>query len=117
MLVDRLEDLYRTMCSDHQKGRTPRPDLSNLDAYLEAGIGHDHENQELLAMADYHGLYKAGLARLHRARPMQADERVWTAEDIALVEGDTFKRAAHASKASNDHATNMPAKRRMTGTR
>ena len=51
------------------------------------------------------------------ARPMRADERVWTAKDIALVDGDTFKQSAHASKASNDRTANMPAKRRMTGTR
>src|SRR5439155_18344031 len=113
MLVERLEDLYQTMCSDHQKGRAPRPDLSNLDSYLEVGIDHDHENQEVLAMVDYHGLYKAKLARLHLARPMRADERVWTAKDIALVDGDTFKQSAHASKAANDRAANMPAKRRM----
>ena len=117
MLVDRLEELYRTMCSEHQKACTPRPDLSNLDSYLEAGIGHDHENQEVLAMADYHGLYKINLARLHLARPMPADERLWTARDIALVEGDTFKPAAHRSKASGDRDVNTPAKRRMTGTR
>jgi predicted O-linked N-acetylglucosamine transferase (SPINDLY family) len=117
MLVDRLEEVYRTMCSDHQKSGMPRPDLSNLDSYLEVGIGHDHENQELLGIADYHGLYKAKLARLHLARPMRADERVWTAKDIALVEGDTFRQAAHASKASSDHTANMQAKRRMTGTR
>jgi hypothetical protein len=117
MLVDRLEDLYRVMCGEHQKGRTPRPDLSNLDAYLEAGIDHDHENQEVLATTDYHGLYKTTLARLHLARPMRADERVWTAKDIAQVEGDIFKPAAHGSKASTDRDANIPAKRRMTGTR
>ena len=117
MLVDRLEDLYRTMCSDHQKGRVPRPDLSNLDSYLEAGIDHDHENQELLAMADYHGLYKAKLARLHLARPMRADERVWTAKDIALVEGDTFKQAVEIPKNSGKREALTPTIRRKTGTR
>ena len=88
MLVDRLEDLYRAMCSDHQKRLVPRPDLTNLDTYLEAGCDHDHENEEVLSIADYHGLYKAKLKRLHLARPMPADGRLWSAEDIALAEGD-----------------------------
>jgi predicted O-linked N-acetylglucosamine transferase (SPINDLY family) len=117
LLVDRLEELYRTMCSDHQKGRLPRPDLSNLDSYLEAGIDHDHENQELLGIADYHGLYKAKLARLHLARPMRADERVWTAKDIALVEGDTFKQAVEIPKNSGKREALTPTIRRKTGTR
>jgi predicted O-linked N-acetylglucosamine transferase (SPINDLY family) len=117
MLVSRLEDLYRTMCSDHQKGRVPQPDFANLDFYLEAGIDHDHENQEVLAIADYHGLYKAKLARLHLARPMRADERLWTAKEIALVEGDTFRQAVAAPKTLGHRDAHTPARRRMTGTR
>ena len=117
MLVDRLEDLYRTMCSEHQRGRVPQPDLSNLDSYLEAGIDHDHENQEILAMADYHGLYKATLARLHLARPIRADERVWTAKDIALVEGETFRHAVEIPKNSGTREALTPTIRRKTGTR
>jgi hypothetical protein len=117
MLVDRLEELYRTMCRDHQRGRVPRPDLANLDSYLEAGIDHDHENRELLAIADYHGLYKAKLARLHLARPMPADERLWTAEDIAQVDGDTFKQTVETSKNFGKREAPAPAIRRKTGTR
>jgi len=117
MLVDRLEDLYRTMCSEHQKGHVPQPDLANLDSYLEAGIDHDHEKDEVLAMADYHGLYKRNLARLHLARPMHADQRVWTAQDIALVEGDTFKQAVEIPKNSGKREALTPTIRRKTGTR
>ena len=117
MLVDRLEELYRTMSSDHQKARLPRPDLSNLDSYLEAGIDHDHENHELLALADYHGLYKAKLARLHLARPMHADERIWTAKDIALADGDIVKQAIEIPKNSATREALTPTIRRKTGTR
>ncbi len=117
LLVDRLEDLYRMMCSEHQKGRVPQPDLSNLDTYLEAGISHDHENQEVLAMADYHGLYKANLAPLHLARPMRADERVWTVKDIARVEGDAFKQTVEITKNSGKREALTPTIRRKTGTR
>lgn len=87
LLVRHLEELYRTMCLDHQKGRVPVPDLLNLDAYLEAGIEHDHEAHELLGMDGYREFYKAKLARLHLARPLQPDNRLWTRQDMARIEG------------------------------
>ena len=117
MLFDRLEELYRAMCADYRQGRLPRPDLSNLESYLEAGIDHDHESQEVLGIADYHGLYKSKLARLHLVRPMRADERVWTAKDIALIEGDAFKQAVAIPKHSGKHEALTPTIRRKTGTR
>jgi predicted O-linked N-acetylglucosamine transferase (SPINDLY family) len=86
-LVRSLEELYLKMCEDHRRGRLPRPDLANLAAYFETGIEMDHEAAELLAVPDYHGLYKAALARRHQMRPMAPDERLWTAADIAAVEG------------------------------
>ena len=116
LLVKHLEGLYRTMASEHQKGNTPQPDLTNLDAYLEAAIDHDHETEETLTVADYHGLYKAKLARLHLARPMRADQRLWTAEDIARAEGNSFKTRVTAQKNTN-RDTQAPAKRQRTGTR
>ena len=97
-LVDRLEDLYRGMCSDYRQGRLPQPDLTNLDAYLDAGIEHDHETNEMLAVADYIGLYKAKLARAHLARPMRADNRLWTGADIAAVEGGAATKSVAAPK-------------------
>jgi hypothetical protein len=82
LLVESLEGLYREMCEDHRQGRLPQPDLRNLDRYLEVGLELDHEGQELLAVADYERLYKDGLMRQHRARPIAADARFWSAKDI-----------------------------------
>ena len=86
-LVSSLEGLYRGMCDDHINGRLPRPELTNMDAYFEAGIDHDHEAIEMQAVADYHGFYKNELARLHRAWPLQADGRIWKHADIAKADG------------------------------
>jgi predicted O-linked N-acetylglucosamine transferase (SPINDLY family) len=86
LLVSRLEALYRDMCRDYQNGRLPQPTLANLDSYLEAGVEFDHDGQDLLAIPDYHGQYKARLAPLHRARPLPADTRLWTATDIAQAD-------------------------------
>jgi predicted O-linked N-acetylglucosamine transferase (SPINDLY family) len=117
MLVDRLENLYRAMCADYNQGRLPQPDLTSLDTYLEAGIEHDHENEEVLAIADYHGLYKARLALLHLARPMRADQRVWASSDIARIEGGPLGATVAAPNAEGEHTERMPIKRRQTGIR
>ena len=81
-----LEGLYRDLCAERQAGRLPRPDLTNLETYLQVGLDHDHEAQEVAGLEDYHGLYRARLAKRHRLRPIGADRRLWTAADIAAVE-------------------------------
>jgi predicted O-linked N-acetylglucosamine transferase (SPINDLY family) len=86
LLVSRLEELYRQMCEAYRKGLLPRPNLANLESYLEAGTGHDHESQEMLAIADYPEFYKAKLRQLHLARPMTADGRLWSEADIARAD-------------------------------
>ena len=87
-LVDRLEGLYAGMVEDYRRGDLPEPDLTNLDAYLKVGVGFDHDTHEMLAAADYHGLYRAGLARRHRARPLWPDARLWTAAEITATDAD-----------------------------
>lgn len=81
-LVSGLEDLYAHMCAEHQAGRTPQPDLVNLEHYLDIGVGIDHEASEMLAQPDYDALYREKLAARHRRRPIQADSRLWTAADM-----------------------------------
>jgi predicted O-linked N-acetylglucosamine transferase (SPINDLY family) len=88
-LVQALEQLYRDMCEDHRRGRLPRPDLANLSAYFDIGVGLDHEGAELLANPDYHGLYRGELASRHRVRPMAPDQRLWTAAEVAAADGWT----------------------------
>jgi hypothetical protein len=85
-LVSRLEELYRDMADDLRYGRLPRPDLTNLETYLEIGSAFDHEAREMLAVTDYHGLYREQLARRHLARPLHADPRLWTSVEIVEAE-------------------------------
>ena len=91
-LVSHLESLYRGMCDAHAKGLTPQPDLANLDAYFDAGIDHDHDGEEVIKVADYHGMYRAKLKRIHLARPLHHDTRLWRESDVAAK-----GRAAEAS--------------------
>ena len=86
LLVGHLEDLYRSLCDAHSKGLTPQPDLTNLDAYFDAGIDHDHDSQEVIKIDDYHGMYWEKLKRIHLARPLHHDDRLWRESDIAIAE-------------------------------
>ncbi len=116
-LVARLQDLYRGMVDDYRKGLLPRPNLANLDAYLEIGIALDHEHQELLATAEYESLYKAALERRHLSRPMNADGRSWTEADIAAAARNTSMKKIEAPKVVREREQAVPVKRRKTGTR
>lgn len=87
-LVRHLEALYRQIWEEYQHGALPRPDLSNLDAYFEVGLDQDHDEIEVMTVLDYHAWYRAKLARRHRYRPIAEDQRLWTAADIAAVEGE-----------------------------
>jgi predicted O-linked N-acetylglucosamine transferase (SPINDLY family) len=86
-LTSSLEDLYRGMVCEHQQGRTPQPDLDNLEDYLQAGVIDDPEAIETLTVQDYHGLYRTRLAARHRQRPIRPDKRLWTEADIEAAEG------------------------------
>ncbi len=87
LLTSKLEALYRRMCEDHQAGLTPTPDLRNLEVYLEAGLHSNPDVEETLALPDYHERYLKALAARHRMRPLPADDRLWTSEQIALIDG------------------------------
>jgi len=87
LLTSELEGLYLRMCEDHQAGQTPQPDLRNLDAYLDAGIQSNPDTEEMLAVSDYHERYIRALTARHRMRPLPADGKLWTPEQIALVDG------------------------------
>jgi predicted O-linked N-acetylglucosamine transferase (SPINDLY family) len=97
LLTCELEGLYLRMCEDHQAGLTPQPDLRNLDAYLDAGIQWNPDIEEMLAVTDYHERYLKTLAARHRMRPLPADGKLWTPEQIALVDGQAGGSTAAAS--------------------
>ncbi len=75
-LVRGLEGLYAAMWRDCLEGRLPRPDLANLDVYLETAGQVDHEAMEVQGVADYRGWWTDQLARRHRLRPIPRDARL-----------------------------------------
>lgn len=76
LLVRSLEGLYQRMWQEQRDGELPRPDLANLDAYLEVGNQTDHEAVEVQAMDDYLGYWRDKLAQRSRYRPVEPDRRL-----------------------------------------
>jgi len=64
------------MWQDCLAGRLPRPDLANLDAYLEVGNQAEHEEREVQSIPDYLGWWRERLARRARFRPLPPDRRL-----------------------------------------
>lgn len=113
LLVEKMQTLYREMCDDHRRGRLPQPDLRNLDRYLEVGLGIDHEGQELLAVADYEGLYRSGLERQHWTRPIAADARLWSQRDIEAA----ARKLREVTSSAEEMPVMKPAKKKQAGRR
>jgi predicted O-linked N-acetylglucosamine transferase (SPINDLY family) len=97
-LARELEGLYLSMCEDYQSGRLHQPDLTNLDVCLEIGISFDHEGQEMTGVPGYEAGYRSRLALEHLARPMRADGRLWTDQDIAAVDAAGREAAADQTR-------------------
>src|SRR5262249_43541895 len=115
-LVAKLEALYRAMIADYRKGVLPKPDLANLDVYFETGIELDHEREEMLAAADYEGLYRQTFTRRHLSRPIASDDRLWDETQIIAAEKSLSKPEAPAAKPVRAREP-AAAPRRKTGTR
>jgi len=86
LLVKSLEGLYEGMWKDYASGNLPRPDLANLDAYLDLAVTVDYDTLDVNGIADYQDWYRQRLAERHRAWPIPPDRRLWTEADIAAAE-------------------------------
>ncbi len=84
-LVRALEGLYGQMWADFENGQLPRPDLTNLDVYLEVGVEEDYDSLEVQSIEDYPAWWLEKLARRHAYRPIGPDRRLWTEQASASV--------------------------------
>lgn len=73
-LVSELEGLYEQMWRAQEAGALPRPNLANLDVYLEVAESAPLESLE--SVPDYHARWLERLARRHAHRPIAADTRL-----------------------------------------
>lgn len=77
-LVASLENLYAQMWNDFRAHRLPRPDLTNLDVYLDVGVEIDSNDRDLLTVSNYHELYQQKLAERDSFSLIRPDDRLWT---------------------------------------
>jgi predicted O-linked N-acetylglucosamine transferase (SPINDLY family) len=77
LLVQRLEQLYRQMWSDFENGNLPRPDLANLDVYLEVGSQTGYDDIDVQIIEDYAAWWRKKLDQRHQFRPIPSDHRLF----------------------------------------
>jgi predicted O-linked N-acetylglucosamine transferase (SPINDLY family) len=82
-LVRHLEGLYEKMWQAHETGTLPRPDLKNLDVYLQVGDNQQPDAVEVQTLSDYRGFWLEKLERHHQHRPLDADSRLISPEVLA----------------------------------
>ena len=82
-LVGHLESLYERMWREQQSGTLPRPNLENLDVYLEVAAKQPIDAVEIQTLPDYHGHWLELLARRHAYRPIGPDSRLISPEVLA----------------------------------
>ena len=76
-LVGALEAAYLDMARRSEIGRTPAPDLSNLDAYHEVAVKLDYEVTDAMSDADYAAAYREALSERDLVYPIAEDARLW----------------------------------------
>ena len=84
-LVRHLEGLYAEMWRDHERGTLPRPNLKNLDVYLEVGARQEPDALDLQTLSDaaYQGLWLERLRGRHEHRPLEADALLLSAHTLS----------------------------------
>ena len=75
-LVRGLESLYVEMARREAQGRTPTPDLANLDVYHEIALGFDFEAVNAMSNEAYLAAYREALETAHRRYPLPPDARL-----------------------------------------
>jgi predicted O-linked N-acetylglucosamine transferase (SPINDLY family) len=82
-LARNLEELYRDMWAEYQRGELPKPDLRNLDIYHDIAVELEVENMDALSDEQYEALYYEKLAERHASYPIDRDVRMWSEEEPA----------------------------------
>lgn len=76
LLVRRLEELYQSMWHEHEAGTLPRPDLRNLDVYLELGAALDYETMGSTTDDPFLDGWRERLEQRHALRAIAPDDRL-----------------------------------------
>ena len=91
-LVRALEGLYLEMVRREAQGRTPRPQLTNLDVYHEIGSKLDMEAINLLPREAWLKTWRDALADYDLHTPLGEDGRLWPGAHPTLAARRTAAR-------------------------
>ncbi|MEW6451292.1 MAG: glycosyl transferase [Pseudomonadota bacterium] len=80
-LARNLEELYRDMWAEYQRGELPKPNLRNLDIYHEIAVELEVENMDAISDEQYEALYLEKLAARHASYPIEPDVRMWSGDE------------------------------------
>ena len=78
-LARRLEELFWYIQRQAEQGRTPVPDLRNLDVYYEIGAGLLHRHTVFTDEDAYRAAYRERLEEWHAYEQIPHDGRLWKA--------------------------------------
>lgn len=92
-LVRKLEGLYTEMWQAQQARALPRPDLRNLDIYLDVASKRRLDAIEMQTLSDYQGFWLEKLALRHRYRSIGTDARLISSDTLATWERATWDKA------------------------
>ena len=76
-LVGALEASYLEMARRSELGRTPAPDLRNLETYHEVAVKQDYEATDAMSDDAYFNAYREALAERDLVYPIAEDSRLW----------------------------------------
>ena len=95
-----LEDCFSRMQAEHERGRTPVPDLSNLDVYYDIGAELDLEAMETLDGDTYRALYREKLADSDALSPVANDSPALGARRATPTRQSAYPSETLASRAA-----------------
>ena len=84
-LVRSLEGLYVEMAKREAKGRTPRPDLTNLEVYHEVALDLDLDAVNAMSREAYFEAYRLALETADARYPLAPDSRLWRRDPPGAV--------------------------------
>ena len=83
-LVRHLEGLFETMWREYESGTLPRPDLVNMDVYLDIAVELHAAELDFASDQVFLDAYRQRLAHRHGFSPLPTDRRLWRDPDGEL---------------------------------
>ena len=111
-LVRHLEKLFDQMWEDYASGNLPKPNLTNMEVYLDIGSDQDYDATEAVTVADFPAHYLKALTKRHNYCALPPDALLWDAKAIAKADADSAKARYSGSGEVVELSTGLKKKKR-----